>query len=456
MSFADLRSFLQAIAELPGELVTVTEPVDPRFEISGVLRAAGDPAVLFTAPAGYPGAQVAGNVLGTRSRAALLLGAEPARLKQTFSAARRRAVAPRRGGDGPVKEERHTVDFDLTAQLPVPTFHAEDAGPFLTAGVVIAKDPATGRQNCGIHRMQVKGPHRLSLFLANPPLADFFAAAESAGQPLPVAVALGAHPAVLLGAVSRAAARDQDKLEIAGGLRGEPVTLVPAETNDLWVPADAEIVIEGRVLPGVREDEGPFGESTGYYFACASPVVEVTAITHRSRPILQVIQPWGGEIDVLFLLAQASDMLQNLQSMAPAVVDLNLVPGTCSFHAIIAVAGAAPAEVRRIMGLALHLDRRVKQVTVVGADVDIYDLREVLWALATRFRPEQDILVVTGLEGYAIDPSAPPGGTIGRVAFDATCPQAAAQSFTKIQVPPAALARAAAILQRTRTDRREN
>ncbi len=451
--YADLRSFLAAFEHTPGELLRVQETVDPCHEVSAVLRAAAPggegPAVLFESLAGYPGWRLAGNVLGSRRRAAELLGTDPRHLKEIFAARKAQAMAPRQVRDAEVQTVIKEGGVDLRATLPVPTFHEGDAGPFFTAGIVIARDPESGRQNMGLHRMQVKDPDRLSLFLANPPLSAYFARAEAAGRPLPVAVALGPDPTVLMAAVSRANVDGQDKMELAGGLRGEPVPVVKALTSEILVPAMAEVIIEGEVIPGIREDEGPFGESTGYYFTGHSPVVRVKAITHRPSPIFQAIQPWGSDADILLLLTSGSELLTRLRELAPAVQDVNLVPGTCTFQAIISVAGASQTEVRRIIHLALNMDRRLKQVTVVDDDVDIYDLREVMWALATRFQPAEDTVVLTGLEGYVIDPSAVDGRT-SKLGLDATKPRGSGQNFAKIAVPPAAAARAAAILQRSR------
>ena len=296
----------------------------------------------------------------------------------------------------------------------------------------------------GIHRMMFKGGRRFGILLANPPLSLYLANAEKQGKPLEVAVALGVDPALFLASVVKTGPLGPDKMDIAGSLRGAPVELVRALTVDVDVPARAEVVIEGHVLPSVREPEGPFGENTGAYFTNSSPVIEVTAVTHRKDYIFPALCPWTAEIDTLLSLAGGAELLGQLKGLVRGVVDLELVPGTCSFAAVIAVKDCPGHEVRRLIHLALTLDRRLKVLTVVDDDIDIRDPREVSWALSTRFQPERDTVILGGMEGYIIDPSAGGGGSGSKIGFDAT--RGAGGAFDKITQPAAAVARAKAVL----------
>jgi 2,5-furandicarboxylate decarboxylase 1 len=197
--------------------------------------------------------------------------------------------------------------------------------------------------------------------------------------------------------------------------------------------------MEGRIIPGIREHEGPFGEATGHYFEDESPVIEIHTVTHRRDFILPVIHVWGSETDVLIALGGSAENIRLLKGMSPAIKDINFVPGTCSFHAVASVQGANSAEVRRVMALILNMDPRVKQITVVDDDVNIYDMREVQWALATRFQADRDVLLLTGLQGYPIDPSVRDGIT-AKLGFDAT-KKGNPKTFEKIAVPPDSIAR---------------
>jgi 2,5-furandicarboxylate decarboxylase 1 len=442
MSHQDLRAFLSALG---GDLLRVEQPFDPRHEMAALLRAMPPkgPAVLFESVTGHPGTRVAGNLIASRRRMALALGTSEEKLSHTYLQRTRNGIVPVDTRQAPVKEVVHVAPADLLSLLPILTHYEKDAAPFITAGVVLCRDPKTERRGMGIHRMMVQGGNRLGIFLANPPLSDFHAHAEANGQPLDVAVALGVDPAILVASVVKSGPLAPDKMAIAGALRGAPVEMIRGETVDVEVPARAEIIIEGRVLPGVRELEGPFGENTGYYFSHVSPVVEVTAVTHRRDFIYPALCPWTGDVDMLLSLAAGTELLGQLQSQVAGVTDLDLTAGTCGFSAVISLSKARPTDVRRLIHLALSMDRRLKLVTIVDDDVDIRDAREVAWCLATRYQPDRDTVILSGMEGYVIDPSC--GGDVGsRMGMDAT--RGSGPEFDRITIPAAAAAKARAVM----------
>lgn len=442
MAFQDLREFLAYLEGVPGEIVRFSEPLDPRYEVAAVLgyHKKGGPAVVVEEVRGYPGWQVVGNVLGTKRRVALALGVPEEEVSTEYFRRKSAGLPPVEVEQAPVKEVVKREEIDLTKTLPVLTYHEGDVGPYITAGICIARDRATGRYHLGIHRLQVKGPNRLGILLANPPLSTYFAAAEARGEALEVAVAVGVDPLLMLAAVSRAG-HGPDKLAIAGALRGEPVPLVRAETLDLLVPATAEVVIEGRILPGVRELEGPFGESTGYYFAFNNPVIEVTAITHRSRPLYQAIVPAGAEGETILSLCSASEICHYLAELVEGFRGFAFLAGTYCFHGVLSLKKKNKAEARRAALLALSLDPRLKQVVVVDDDVDINSYEDVAWAVATRCRAEEDIIVVPRLPSYVIDPAAVDGAA-DKVIIDATKPPAEEGRFARIRTAAAAMAKA--------------
>lgn len=444
MSYSDLRSFL---AELDEDLLRVKQALDPKFEIAAFLRASqfGGQAVLCENIIGFPGASVSGNLLTSRRIVARALGCTEKNLAETYMARKDQCIPPIAArGHAPVQEIVHNESIDLLATLPIMTHHEQDAAPFITSGVVFARDPKTGRRAMGIHRMMVQGKNQLGIFLANPPLSEYLRNAEEAEKPLEIAVALGLDPATLLAAVVRTGSIGNDKLEIAGALRGAPLELVKATSVELEVPATAEIIIEGRMIPHTREQEGPFGENTGYYFSNKSPVVEVSAITHRSDFIYPGLCPWTLDVDNLLSLAAGTELLWQLRNHIYGVTDLELVTGTCGFSAVIAVKATTRTVIRRLIQLALSLDQRLKSVTVVDQDVNIRDPREVSWAMATRYQPVTDTVIIDGVEGYVIDPSSSPDGSGSKIGFDAT--RGPGDEFNKITVPKKAMQKAREIL----------
>lgn len=442
MGHRDLRGFLD---DLDGELIRVREPLAPKFEIAALLKEAQGRgrAVLFEQVAGYPGVRIAGNLLSSRRLAARALGTSEERLVETYVARSAQGVPPVRATEVPAQEVVHRQPQDVAALLPLMTHHERDAAPFLTCGMVLARDPASGMRGMGVHRMMFKGGNRFGVLFSNPPLSLYLANAEAQGRPLEVAVALGVDPAMFIASIVKTGPLGPDKMEIAGALAGAPVELARALTVDVEIPARAEVILEGRVLPGVREPEGPFGENTGAYFTNDSPVIEVSAVTHRRDFIFPALVPWTADVDTLLQLAGGAELLGQLQGLVRGVVDLELTPGTCSFAAVIAVKNCPSHEVRRLIHLALNLDRRLKVLTVVDDDVNLRDPREVAWAMSTRFRPERDTVIVNGTEGYIIDPSSA-GGSGSKIGFDAT--RGVGAQFDKIAMPPAAAARARAVL----------
>jgi len=335
--------------------------------------------------------------------------------------------------------------FDLLKHLPVLTHHRRDAGPYITTGVVMARDPDTGMWGMGIHRIQVKDSQRIGLFLATPPLSRFLQRSEELGRPLEIAVAIGLDPLTFLSAVVWAP-QGVDKLAVAGGLRGRPVQLRPCRTVNLEVPLRAEFVLEGRVLPGVREPEGPFGESTGYYFAYQNPVAELTFLSHRRDPVYHALVPWCAEEMVLLETVWKLDNFRELRARIPGLRDLALY-----FVGLVAVAsleGGDPWEALEILAEQMPMG---KVLMVVDSDVDVRDPREVLWALATRVRPERDLVARPQAAAHPLDPSGD-GGTM-RALINAMVDQAHRERFERVESPPEVWSRALELVERALEER---
>jgi 2,5-furandicarboxylate decarboxylase 1 len=407
MPFRDLREFI-AHLEDQKELRRIRKPVDTKYEIAAYIRKTSDikgPALLFE-NVNESKVPVLGGVFATRKRALLALEMSEKQYGEKFHQALEHLVPPRKISSGPCKEVvLKSEDADLS-RFPIPIFSQNDSGPFITAGLVISKDPESARNNTSIYRLQVHGPRRLGIKAQQ--LARQLRKAEAKGEKLPVAIAIGTDPVLML-ASQWDAPYGVDELELAGALRGEPVEVVRAETVDLLVPATAEVVIEGYIQPRMREVEGPFGEVGGYSTPkFPKPVIEVTAITHRKNPIFQAALTGmpTTENHILRQIPMEATYYWELKKRHPGVTAVHFpAAGAILFLVIIAVKQTYLYEARNAIA-SMFATRRNKIIIVVDDDVDIYDMEKVMWAVATRSRPEEDVVVFPRLSTSGMDPSA--------------------------------------------------
>lgn len=430
--FRDLEGFIERL-EVTGELLRVQEELSPTYEIAAAMsyldRRTGK-AVLFEKVKGTT-VPVVGLLLGTRRRLAMALEAQ-GDVTEEYLARCARPVKPVIVDDGPVQEVVIKDSLHVLREMPVLTHHERDAGPYLTSAVTIAKDPETGIRGMGIHRVQVKDSDRLGIFLGTPPLSEFLKKAEAKNQPLEVAIVVGMDPLSWFSSVAWAPS-GVDKFDIAGALAQSSIPLVKCKTIGVEVPASAEFVLEGYIAPHVRETEGPFGETTGYYLTYDNPVVRIKALTRRKKPIYHALMPLTGEGMVIKGVSWEAENLRAVQSHFPNVKKLHLTTPSVGTHSIVQVEKKSKDEVAKIIDHIFSLGSYIKMVVVVDSDVDIFDPAEVEWALATRFQADADILIRSGL-GSPIDPSNKEGNVSAKLGIDATVPLDSRGTFQKIAV----------------------
>ncbi|WP_249780705.1 UbiD family decarboxylase [Bradyrhizobium sp. dw_78] len=416
----DLRSWLQLLAATD-RLVVARKGVSLTDELAAVAKKLErERAVIFPSPGGHDIAVVA-NLFAGRDWVADSIDVPVEDLLSRFQRAVRRPLPWMEVKEARVQEEVHR-DVDLLKLLPIPKHNEHDSGPYITAALLIARNPQTGIQNVSIHRCQISGPDRIGVLLLPRHTRHYYAMAERAGAPLEIALVIGVHPACIL-ASQAIAALDEDEMHIAGALLGRPVEMVKCLTNEVRVPAHAEIVLEGRILPKLREPEGPFGEFPQYYGDRADrEVIQIDAVTHRRNPIFHTIVGGGMEHLVLGEIPREATLLEHLQRSFPSVRDVRLMRGgTCRYHLAVKIEKVSDGEPKNIImgAFAGHYD--VKQVVVVDTDVDIDDPNEIEWAVATRFQADRDLLVVAGAQGSKLDPSSDKG--VGaKMGLDATKP----------------------------------
>lgn len=438
MSFDDLRSFMEVL-KAHGQLVEITKPAKLDLEMPAVIQAlmkANGPAALFTNldhPSGIP---VTGGIIGTLPRIQLAMECEGAEMIRKMGRAMAEPLAPVTVERGAFLDHVITgEDIDLGA-LPIPYHNAGDGGKYITGGVMVSKDPKSGRQNYGYNRLQVQGRRRFSIMMNFwRHIRRFLEAAEELGQPLPVAVAIGLDPRVLIAAGARV---EFDEIGIAGALKGSPMELAPCATVPLLVPAKTEIVIEGHILLGERIAEGPLAEFTGHYGeGYQTPVIEVSAVCHRERPIFQTIVPASFEHVYLGNVLPREPMLLSFVNHVSANVKaVHLTPYSGGFMAVVQIDKKNEGEPKNVALAALMTHVNIKLAVVVGTDVDIHDPADVLWAISTRVDAARDIFTVPYAQGMENDPTTDALGRHTKFGIDATMAKEKAADYTRVIYPP--------------------
>ena len=434
----DFRTQLKAVEEW-GEVLRIRREVSPRFELPAICKKMeADKAVFFEKVKGYSIPVVVG-LDNNRSRIARVLGTDDYGLTPRYLEAIRNPLPPAVVQDGPVKEVKITKNIDLQGYLPVITHYEKDGGPYITAGVVIAEDKANGIRNISYHRLQITGKDEIRLLIQPRHLWKLYTEKEKEEKPLEVAVAIGMDASIRLAGATWGSLIPLgfDELSIAGALRKKAVEIVPCETVDVMVPARAEIIIEGEILPRMRKTEGPFAEFTGTYGdVWENPVLRVKAITHRKDPIYQDLLTFTPEHHLLLGIPYEPVVYQAVKTYVPGTIAVHVTPSGCGkFHAVICIKKEHEGDGKDAILAGLYSIRDIKLVTVVDDDVDPYNSREVEWAVATRFQADRDLVVISGAKGNELDPSCPQLALTAKMGIDATKPLERRERFEKIRIP---------------------
>ena len=430
----DLRQFIDACRNA-GELYDIRKPVDPVRELGAVLNAcekAGKGA-LFHSVKGHD-IPVTGALLSSQSRIALALDCPIAAVGARMAQGTEKPVKYElQKGKAPCQEV--VIDKPDLGKLPIPTHSPLDAGPFITAGVVIARDPENGRHNLSYNRMQIYSADRSGISMNIwRHIKAFFDKIEPKGQNLPFCVALGPDPVVMMAAAFRYSG---DEYEVAGALRQAPIPVVRAVTCDVMVPATAEIILEGEVLAGERQMEGPMAEFTGHYSG-ADPkhIARITKITHRKNPVFQTMNGGGYEhVSVGNMITREPLLERFVRHISSRVKAVHLPPYSGGFTAIIALENPQPGEAKNVALAAMAGHVNFKTVIVVDADVDIFDPADVMWALSTRARWDTGISTISGAHTNELDPSSAEHGIVAKMIIDATLPAEKRKRFVKVAYP---------------------
>jgi 2,5-furandicarboxylate decarboxylase 1 len=417
----DLRAFLESAKQAgPESFLEIKEKHDIKFEVGALLaqleKQRRAPIVLFSNLDSLGGGRsrfpLLANTFASRQACALALGLPAAKsgLELTLEFQRREAerIKPL------IIDREHAPVKEVVAQpnlyaLPILTHHLEDKGPYLTM-TWSAKDAESGVYNSSFHRCYVRDERHLVMFFERRHLWEYYLRAERREEPLAVACVIGHHPSYYLGNCALTGI-EVDEYESIGGIMGEPLRLVPSESfgERLLVPADAEMVIEGRILPHERDVEGPFGDFTGYYGPpTESPLVEITAITHRRDALCMDIFVGHREHALLGAIPKEGSIYRKVQSVVPTVRAVCLpVSGTGRFHCYISIDKRTEGEAKLAAMAAFAGSELIKHIIVVDKDIDVYDEEQVLWAVATRVDAATDVAIIDRVKGSRLDPVHP-------------------------------------------------
>jgi 2,5-furandicarboxylate decarboxylase 1 len=425
----DLRSFIIQVSQnMPEDVLIVKEPLSIRYEptayVLELAKKGKHPLVVFENLSGSP-IPVVTNIFGARRRYAVALNTNENDIMKEWVFRSQKVIPPRFVKDAPIKDCIKIGDEVDLNRIPVITHFQEDAGPYITAGIVVAKDPESGIRNASFHRCQIKDRNTMGISLhSRRHLWDYQRRSEVKGKNLEVAIIIGCHPLILFGTGLWKGSIDADEYDVAGGFLGEPLEVIQCETIDLDIPAQAEIILEGEILAGIREDEGPFGEFTGYSSHNSTRhVVKVKAITHRQNAIYQDIVPGlSQEHNSMLAVPAEPRLLEVLKKVVPSVKDVAFpFSGVCRFHCYISMKKIAEGQPKTAVFAAFAEDTSLKLVVVVDEDIDVKNEEEVLWAIATCMQADRGIFVIPGCMGAMLDPSAEEGFT-AKMGIDATRP----------------------------------
>jgi 2,5-furandicarboxylate decarboxylase 1 len=439
----DFHAFLEDYrSRYADDVLVLKEEVSPDQDVTAVLWTLGAqgrwPLLVFER---VGDTKVVTNVFSSRARIARLLGCDIAQIHRTYQEKARRAVDPEMVSSTPLAEGK----VDLT-KLPLLKHFDTDKAPYITNGVMVAEGDGPFTGNLSYHRAMLHSKTELATSLhSRGHLWRLLQLAQERRKPLAVALVIGAHPLFMIAASARVGF-GSDERRIAGGLLGQPLQVIRTPKHGIAVPAAAEFVLEGVIDPEAKVDEGPFGEFTGYSSnRTTNNLFRVETLLRRKDAIL--VDVAGGNSPEHLNLSRVpreSEMAEKLVERFPSVTALHYPNSGVHFHAYVALKARREGEARQVMLALLGWDPYLKTVIAVDQDIDVTEDSQVMWALATHFQPHKDVLLIEGLPGNALDPSASAAGTTSRMGLDAT--RGPGFEGLRARVSDAAMARAAKLL----------
>ena len=430
-----LREFLEE-RERDGEILHVKDSLSTRFEIPYIMKSFDEngPILKFEGVKGYK-TDIVANVCGTRERICKALGVNAEKLYEKLLNALRSPLKPQIVEESVVKEVKEEPDL---RNIPVLTHFERDSGPYITSGVVYAKSFDGKIENVSVHRLQVLDKNHLAIRLVPRHLFRLWRMAKDAGKDLDITISIGVHPAVIL-AASSPAPFGVNEFYIANALLNGNLRLVECENVDGYAPAEAELVLEGKLSVKDEVVEGPFVDVTGTYdVERKQPVVKIVGLLHRRDYLYQALLPSGSEHKLLMGLPREALIWEAVSRVVPKVKAVNLSTGGCGWlHAIISIEKQAEGDGKNALLAAFAAHPSLKHAVVVDSDINVYKISDVEWAIATRFQGSEDLMVIENVRGSTLDSSADQEtGLTTKVGVDATRPLTKPkEKFERAEIP---------------------
>ena len=431
-----LQDFLKQM-EKEKEVLHVKDHVSTVFEISHLMKAFDDNGpILFFEKLKDSNVRVIANISGTRKRICAALNVHPDQLYRRLLWAWRSPKKPKIKADGTVKEVSEKK-IDLS-KIPILTHFERDAGPYITSGVIHARSVDGSIENLSVHRLQILDKNHLAIRLVPRHLFKLWNDAKRAGKDLEIAISIGVHPAILL-AASSPVPFGVNEFDVANALLNNHLRLIRCENVDADTPADAELVLEGRISAAKEVLEGPFVDITGTYdVQRKQPVVEVVGVMHRRDYVYEGLLPSGAEHRLLMGLPHEVLIWESVSKVVPKVYAVNLSAGGNGWlHAVIAIEKQLDGDGKNALLAAFAAHPSLKHAAVVDSDINVFDASEVEWAIATRFQAKEDLIIIENARGSTLDSSADQEtGLTSKMGFDATRPfTKPREKFEKAKIP---------------------
>lgn len=429
----DLRQFMDHL-EASGELVRIKEPLSPRFEIPSALkRFDGGKALLFENVVGFK-TKVLGGVCGTRARILNALNMDAKDFYGQLQYAVRNPT-PCEVGDGAVKEVAEKPNL---SEFPVLTHFEGDPGPYITSGVIYARSPDGSVENVSFHRLLILDDRRMTVRIVPRQLYRIEQMAEEAGlRSIDVSISMGLHPAILVAATAPAPFGTSE-FDVANTLLGGNLKLTECQHVDALAPADAELVLEGKLRLDEDAIEGPFVDLTGTYdVERRQPVIELVGAMHRDQYIYQALLPAGSEHRLLMGMPREIRIWEYARNVVPTVRGVNMTLGGMGWlHCVVSFEKFREGDPKNVLMAMFAAHPSLKHAVVVDADIDPFDMEQVEWAIATRFRGDEDLLVIPKVRVSSLDPVSDQEKELGcKVGIDATRPLSKKGGFEKPDIP---------------------